>query len=139
MTSLIDSFVPHILPSYPMPETQSDENPLPQSPPTERAHLLSLLQQTESHLVSADGTFLIEKGVSAMTRKLIESLREDAYSGSEIGLILGESQAVNTTRRLVDCLPAVDRWGKGVWEGIPDSGIEVGPSSSPSIALTMRT
>ena len=60
-----------------------------------------------------------------MIRKLFESLREDAYSGSEIGLILGEPQPVNTTRRLVDCLPAVDRWGKGVWEGIPDSGIEV--------------
>jgi peroxin-3 len=120
------SFVPHILPPYPLPETISTEyNPLPHSTPTDRLHLMSLVEQTESHLVSADGTFLIEKGVSAMIRKLLESLKEDAYSGSEIGLILGEPQAINATRRLVDCLPTIDRWGKGVWEGIPDSGIEV--------------
>lgn len=123
-----------------MPETTSgDPNPLPQSPPTDRLHLMSLLQQTESHLASADGTYLIEKGVSAMIRKMLESLREDAYSGSEIGLILGETQAVNTTRRLVDCLPAVDRWGKGVWEGIPDSGIEVSVAVLRRLPADSRT
>ena len=106
----------------------SDNNPLPTTPPSDRPHLLSLLEQTRLHLKSPDATFLIEKGVTVMIRKLLESLQEDSYSGSEIGLILGEHQptAVDMTRRLVDCLPAIDRWGKGVWEAVPDSGIEVG-------------
>jgi peroxin-3 len=88
---------------------------------------MSLLRQTNEHLKSADATYLIEKGVTAMTKKLLEALRENSYSGSEIGLILAEPHlAEDTTRRLVDCLPAIDRWGKGIWEGVPDSGIEVG-------------
>ena len=25
----------------------------------------------------------------------------------------------------MDCLPVIDRWGKGVWENVPDTGAEV--------------
>lgn len=25
----------------------------------------------------------------------------------------------------MDCLPVTNRWGKGIWEGIPDGGVEV--------------
>jgi hypothetical protein len=32
------------------------------------------------------------------------------------------------TRRLVDCLPELATWSKGVWEGIPDSGVEASSS-----------
>jgi len=45
---------------------------------------------------------------------MLKKLRDDLYP------ILGES------KRLVDCLQVVDRWVKGVWEGIPDNGVEVG-------------
>lgn len=129
---LTDSFFPHVFPPSPIPSSISaDNNPLPLSPPSDRPHLLSLLDQTRAHLVSADATFLIEKGVTVMVRKMLESLQEDSYSGSEIGLILGEHQPqpLELSRRLVDCLPAIDRWGKGVWEAVPDSGIEVSPRS----------
>ena len=61
-----------------------------------------------------------------MIARLLETLGDDVYSGSEIGLILGEGgRAATIKRRLVDCLPTVDRWGKSVWEGIPDNGVEV--------------
>lgn len=44
---------------------------------------------------------------------MLSKLREELYTSPGEG------------KRLVDCLPVVDRWGKGVWEGVPDSGVEV--------------
>lgn len=90
-------FVPHFL-----PDTVPSDCPLPQNP---TGHLATLLTQTKSHLHSADANYLLEKAATAMIKKLVESLGEK--------------------NRLVDCLPSVDQWGKAVWEGIPDTGVEV--------------
>lgn len=30
------------------------------------------------------------------------------------------------SKRLVECLPELNKWAKGVWEGIPAGGVEVG-------------
>lgn len=135
---LISRFFPHVFPPTPIPSSLvTQNNPLPTTPPSDRPHLLSLLEQTRVHLRSPDATFLIEKGITVMIRKLLESLQEDSYSGSEIGLILGEHQPtpVDMSRRLVNCLPAIDRWGKGVWEAVPDSGIEVSGDSTIRVRL----
>lgn len=70
-----------------------------------------MLAQTRTHITSADGRYLLNKGVEAMVKRLLESLQVNLYDLDE-------------TKRLVDCLPEVNRWGKGVWEGIPDGGVE---------------
>lgn len=73
-----------------------------------------------------------------MTKKMIEGLKEDLYTGSEIGLMLGEpAPEQEISRRLVDCLPAVDRWGKGVWDAIPDTGIEVSAADRQQVKLEL--
>lgn len=73
---------------------------------------MTLLGQTRQQLTSADGRHLLDKGVSEMVRNLCESLRTELYTSEDM------------PRRLVDCLPEFNRWAKGVWEGIPDSGVE---------------
>lgn len=64
-----------------------------------------------------------------MIHNLISNLSIDVYSsGSDLEFpptVLGARVEEEKTRRLVDCLPGIDRWGKGVWEGIPDNGVEV--------------
>ena len=44
---------------------------------------------------------------------MLRKLQDEVYSDAQ------------EERRLVDCLPDVDRWGKAVWEALPDSGVEV--------------
>ncbi|KAK4686378.1 peroxin-3, partial [Tremellales sp. Uapishka_1] len=108
-------FTPHIIPPSPLPPT-SVTAPLPMSPADHSKHLVSLLDQTSVHLSSPDGKYLLHKGVDVMIGKLIESLKMECYITPD-----GELQ----TKRLVDCLPEITRWGRGVWEGIPDGGVEV--------------
>lgn len=91
--------------------------PLPTHPDSS-PYLMDLLGQTRQQLSSADGRFLLEKGVSEMVRSLCDSLRSELYGSSDV-------QQITSLRRLVDCLPEFNRWAKGVWEGIPDSGVEV--------------
>ena len=52
-----------------------------------------------------------------MVKSLCESMRTELYTPDEL--------ASPSTRRLVDCLPEMATWSKGVWNGIPDSGVEV--------------
>lgn len=84
---------------------------------------MDLLTQTRQQLSSADGKYLLDKGVSEMVRSLCDSLRSELYAS-------GDVQSTQS-RRLVDCLPEFNRWAKGVWEGIPDSGVEVSTVSGP--------
>jgi len=53
-----------------------------------------------------------------MVKSLCESMRAELYTSGDL--------AFPSTRRLVDCLPEMATWSKGVWNGIPDSGVEVG-------------
>lgn len=58
-----------------------------------------------------------------MVRRLLETLRDELYfTETELS---GSSSSGAQSRRLVDCLPVTNRWGKGIWEGIPDGGVEV--------------
>jgi hypothetical protein len=108
---LIISFTSHVLP--PLPLTHIPQNcPLPTHPEAS-PYLMTLLGQTRQQLASADGRHLLDKGVSEMVRNLCESLQTELYASED------------ASRRLVDCLPEFNRWAKGVWEGIPDSGVEV--------------
>ena len=102
------SFTPHLIPPSPLPPSSPD-CPLVTDLSSAHPHLVSLLSETATHLSSSDSRYLLDKGVSAMLIKL----RDELYRSP------GEGQ------RMVDCLPMVDRWGKGVWEGLPDSGVEV--------------
>jgi len=107
-------FTSDILPKFPV-STLPDSSPLPTHPDTS-PHLVMLLDQTRQQLESPDGRVLLDKGVSEMIRKLLDSLRDECYVSED-----GEERG---RRRLVDCLPEINRWGKGVWEGVPDGGIE---------------
>jgi hypothetical protein len=60
-----------------------------------------------------------------MVKSLCESMRTELYTSDDLGS--------HSTRRLVDCLPEMATWSKGVWNGIPDSGVEVSHLSSVSI------
>lgn len=51
-----------------------------------------------------------------MTKSLCESLRIELYTSDSLGSV--------PTRRLVDCLPELATWSKGVWGGVPDYGVE---------------
>lgn len=97
--------------------------PLPLTPLSHSHHLTSLLAQTKIHISSADGRYLLDKGVSVLLHRLITSLREHSYPSS----LLGETSETEEQgkRRLVDCLPAFASWSRGVWENIPDGGVEV--------------
>ena len=59
-----------------------------------------------------------------MVKSLCESMRKELYTPDDL--------ASPSTRRLVDCLPEMATWSKGVWNGIPDSGVEVSHSLSIS-------
>lgn len=100
-------FTPHLIPPSPLPPSSPD-CPLVTDLSSAHPHLVSLLSETATHMSSSDSRYLLDKGVSAMLIKL----RDELYRSP------GEGQ------RMVDCLPMVDRWGKGVWEGLPDSGVE---------------
>jgi hypothetical protein len=52
-----------------------------------------------------------------MVKSLCESMRTELYTPDDL--------ASPSKRRLVDCLPEMATWSKGVWNGIPDSGVEV--------------
>lgn len=111
----LPSFTALILPTYPLRSIPTG-CPLPTHPETS-PYLLDLLGQTRQQLSSADARHLIDRGVSDLIRNLIENLRSELYTSEELQPI--------PSRRLVDCLPEMNRWAKGVWEGIPDSGVEV--------------
>lgn len=89
---------------------------------------MTLLGQTRQQLTSADGRHLLDKGVSEMVRNLCESLRTELYTSEDV------------PRRLVNCLPELNRWAKGVWESIPDSGVEASHYGiwSLSVSLTAQ-
>lgn len=76
-----------------------------------------MLGQTRQQLSSPDGRHLLGKGVSEMVRNIVDTLRAEVYTTNELQPI--------ASRRLVDCLPELNRWAQGVWEGVPDSGVEV--------------
>lgn len=112
---LTSSFTSHILPPAPL-TTSSPNCPLPTHPEAS-PYLMQLLGQTRQQLQSADGRHLLERGVSAMVKSLCESMRTELYTSGDLASPL--------TRRLVDCLPEMATWSKGIWNGIPDSGVEV--------------
>jgi len=99
--------------------------------------LASLLDQTRQHLDSADARYLLQKAADAVIRRLLNGLSDELYTGQArildtIPTITNvhSDQQPNQTRRLVDCLPVINRWGRGVWEGIPDGGVEVSRTHS---------
>jgi peroxin-3 len=112
---MIDSsFTQHLL-----PETFVTSDPsCPLSPSNLRSpHLQSLLDQTRNQLDSVDAQVLLQRGIHEMVRSLVATIRIECYAKS-LGI------AVSPVR-LVNCLPAINGWAKGVWEGIPDHGVEV--------------
>jgi hypothetical protein len=52
-----------------------------------------------------------------MVKSLCESMRTELYTTGDL--------ASPSTRRLVDRLPEMATWAKGIWNGIPESGVEV--------------
>lgn len=70
-----------------------------------------------------------------MLRRLHILIKEEVYGIPEF-TVLGagagaqiqpaEGTDVNATRgkRLVDCLPALGKWGKDTWMEVPDAGVE---------------
>lgn len=101
-------FTPLVIPVAPLPPT-FDDCPLPLSPDEHGAYLVRLLSETKEHLASPDARLLIDKGVSAMLASLGDALAIEPGT---------------TGRRFADTLPQLNTWSKGVWEGIPDSGVE---------------
>lgn len=97
-------FTPLVVPPTPLPPTYN-ECPLPVTP--EGRYLQSLLDQTREHVGSADARLLLDRGVSALFSSLSDSLFTDGQG-----------------RRLAELLPDLNAWSRGVWEGVPDGGVE---------------
>jgi peroxin-3 len=62
-----------------------------------------------------------------MLRSLVLSLANDVYTSSsntfrDFGA--NEQMAASERKRLAECLLVFTRWGQGVWEGVPDTGVE---------------
>ncbi|WVW80321.1 hypothetical protein I302_102300 [Kwoniella bestiolae CBS 10118] len=104
-------FTPHILPPTSSSTDTDTETPYPKSPSDHSTYLQELIDQSLEQISSPDGRYLIEKGISTLLGSLLSDLKTQLY---------GQTQGV----RLVNCLPEINKWGKGVWEGVPDSGIE---------------
>ncbi|WVQ97079.1 hypothetical protein IAU59_004189 [Kwoniella sp. CBS 9459] len=131
-------FTPHILPDTVSNSASSSLGvPFPRSPSDHSPYLVQLVQETRDHLSSPDGRYLIEKGISTLLGSLLVSLKGECYGqiqddsdgripehtpGSEQAE--REERLGRASKRLVDCLPGINNWGKSVWEGIPDSGVE---------------
>ncbi|WVQ71127.1 hypothetical protein IAR50_000652 [Cryptococcus sp. DSM 104548] len=112
-TPTLFDLTPNILPTSVPPAIQI---PFPRAPTDHSPHLAALFTETLSHLHSADGRYLLEKGVSCLTQSIVASLENKLYSG--------HSGQEGGKKRLAHCLPVVSQWGKSVWEGVPDSGVE---------------
>ncbi|WWC68479.1 uncharacterized protein I206_102408 [Kwoniella pini CBS 10737] len=109
-------FTSHILPIT-SSSSHDIEIPYPKSPSDHSNYLQELYDQSKEQIKSSDGRYLIEKGISTLMGNLIKSLKIDLYNCNE-----NDSNVIE--KRLVDCLPVINLWGKGIWQGIPDSGIE---------------
>ncbi|WWC87991.1 uncharacterized protein L201_002893 [Kwoniella dendrophila CBS 6074] len=108
-------FTSHILPN-PSISSKDIDIPYPKSPLDHSIYLKELYDQSKEQISSSDGRYLIEKGISTLLGNLINSLKNQLYNNP--------SYDFNDTKRLVDCLPEINKWGKDLWEGIPDSGVE---------------
>ncbi|KAL1406185.1 peroxin [Vanrija albida] len=102
-------FSPNILPPTPLPPSYED-CPLPLDPAESGPYLVSLLSQTAEQVSGPDARLLIDRGVGAMLAGLADNLRADVFGDDR--------------RRLADLLPELNRWGRSIWEGIPDGGVE---------------
>lgn len=109
-------FTPLVVPPTPLPPTYN-ECPLPVTP--EGRYLQSLLEQTREHVGSADARLLLDRGVTAMFSSLSDNLFADGQG-----------------RRLAELLPELNSWSRGVWEGVPDGGVETLLSLSEFEAFT---
>ncbi|OCF45265.1 hypothetical protein I317_00787 [Kwoniella heveanensis CBS 569] len=130
-------FTPHILPDPASASASSSTQgiPFPLSPSDHSVYLSQLVQETRDHILSPDGRYLIEKGISTLLGSLLASLKGECYPDAGVPaqpVRFGGAQQLeqaleskgDVSRRLVDCLPGINTWGKSVWEGIPDSGVE---------------
>lgn len=66
-----------------------------------------------------------------MLRNLLASLSSEVYSSNPQDRFrsFGDDEVESEDfegrkKRLAECLPGFSRWGKGVWEGVPDMGVE---------------
>ncbi|WVQ65085.1 uncharacterized protein L199_003256 [Kwoniella botswanensis] len=106
-------FTSHILPTSSSASTSTD-TPYPRTPSDHSSYLQELYDQSLEQISSADGRYLIEKGISTLLGSLLSDLKTGLY----------HQQPNRAGVRLVNCLPEINKWGKNVWEGIPDSGVE---------------
>ena len=116
-----------LLPPTPLPTLPSC--PLPLSP-SSSAPLLALLHETRTHLSSPDALYLVRRGAESMARRLVIQIKEEVYGIPEF-TVLGvgstveqEGQSKERSKRLVDCLPALGKWGKDTWNEMPDPAVE---------------
>lgn len=56
-----------------------------------------------------------------MSGRLISTIKSDVYGIPEYTVL--PSQII-PDKRLVDCLPTIGSWGRNIWQGIPDGGVE---------------
>ena len=123
-----------LLPPTPLPALPNC--PLPLTPASSPS-LLALLYETRAHLASPDAHYLVSRGVDSMLRRLLVLIKEEVYgipeftvlgagAGAGAQIQFAEGSDVNATRgkRLVDCLPALGKWGKDTWVEVPDAGVE---------------
>ncbi|XAO23460.1 hypothetical protein I312_102238 [Cryptococcus bacillisporus CA1280] len=114
-------FTPFLLPLNPQTSLRA---PFPHNPSDHSSHLVSLFDETLSHLRSADGRYLLEKGITTLTKSLCNSLREECYAAETNSESQSGFELEGRKKRLAECLPVVSRWGKNIWESVPDSEVE---------------
>ena len=123
-----------LLPPTPLPALA--DCPLPLTPASSPP-LLALLHETRTYLASPDAHYLVSRGVESMIRRLIILIKEEVYGIPEFTVLGAEGSAGAQTqppdgpeaagvnsKRLVDCLPALGKWGKDTWIEVPDAGVE---------------
>ena len=113
-----------------------DSCPIPVPPYA--SPLAELLDQTSSHVLSADFEYLLSISIAKMKTTVLDQLASQIYD--EIVLLdpmdsLDDDHARVESlkgKRLVECLPFLTTWSRGVWAKVPDEAIEVG--SRPNVA-----
>jgi hypothetical protein len=112
--------------------------------------LAELLNQTSAHAHSADFTYLLATCYDRMERTCLDQFASQVYDeivlldSSDEGFQSHDGARVESlkSKRLVECLPFLTTWSRGVWARVPDEAIEVryrSYSRHGTVALTQST
>lgn len=105
------------------------ESTCPFASPPYTPILTELLDETASHLTSIDFIYVFSHSILLLQGALLSRIASEIYnqqpqSWNESSVPHAKVVELHT-KKLVQCLPTLTRWSKGVWQAMPDEAIDV--------------